>query len=127
MATGNILIQCDLVVRDLLCGAIRDYALAAYPPGGSECAQVARYTLLELATRIEQGISTDDGTVEISRRPRAMVKAALEYFCDRFEQGAVCGSARQRALLATLLQGQRVTASELAQARAEDAGAAPPT
>jgi hypothetical protein len=80
MATAKINLQCDPPVRDILCLAIRDYAHAAYPEGGSECAQVARYTLLDLAAQIEAGINPDSGAVLISRRPRAMVKAAITYY-----------------------------------------------
>ena len=53
MAAKKITLQCDVPVRDIVCSAIRDYARAAYPEGGSECAQVARYTLLELATNFK--------------------------------------------------------------------------
>ena len=51
MANAKITLQCDIPVRNILCAAIRDYACAACPEGGSECAQVARYTLPDLACR----------------------------------------------------------------------------
>jgi hypothetical protein len=121
MASGKIQLHCDIPVRDLLCSAIRDYAHAAFPVGGSECAQLARYTLLELVTRIEQGISADVGTVAISRRPRAMMRAALGYYFDRLDQHQQAPSVQQRALLASLLQEHPVTAVDLARARAADA------
>jgi hypothetical protein len=56
----KIKLCCDVTVRDVLCTAIREYAHAAYPEGGSECAQVARYTLLELAAEIVAGITVDN-------------------------------------------------------------------
>ena len=59
----KIKLCCDVTVRDVLCTAIREYAHAAYPEGGSECAQVARYTLLELAADIDAGITDDGETV----------------------------------------------------------------
>ena len=107
-------------MRNILCTAIRDYAYAAYPEGGSECAQVARYTLLELATQIETGIDHDAASVHISRRPRAMVRAAIAWFYDRqdAEQGGESG--QQRALLLSLLQGERVGQAELEQAASKD-------
>jgi hypothetical protein len=123
MASGNIQLQCDIPVRDLLCGAIRDYAHAAYPVGGSDCAQVARYTLLELAARIEQGISPDTGSVQVSRRPRAMVKAALDYYFDRLDQQTGTASLQQRALLESLLKESPVNVADLDRARAIDAQA----
>ena len=120
MANAKINLQCDIPVRNILCAAIRDYAYAAYPEGGSECAQVARYTLLELATQIETGIDHDAASVQISRRPRAMVRAAIAWFYDRqdAEQGGESG--QQRARLLSLLQGERVGQAELEQAASKD-------
>lgn len=120
MAARKITLYCDIHVRDILCAAIRDYAYAAYPEGGSECAQVARYTLLELADQIDTGIRGDCLSVEISRRPCAMLKAAIEYHFDRqdAEQGSI--SVQQRKLLQGLLQGQPVTGLDLEAAVATD-------
>jgi hypothetical protein len=123
MASGKINLQCDTAVRDILCTAIRDYACAAYPEGGSECAQVARYTLLELAQQIENGIREGNGAVLISRRPRAMVRASLEYYFDRIDQAQQGTSLHQRELMIGLLKEQAVSGDELAAAQAVDASA----
>jgi hypothetical protein len=123
MAAGKINLQCDTAIRDILCAAIRDYAHAAYPAGGSECAQVARYTLLELAREIEEGIREDNGSLLISRRPRAMVRAALEYYFDRLDQAQQGSSLHQRELLAGLLKEQAVSRAELLAAQAADTAA----
>lgn len=120
MPPATITLQCDLAVKEILCRAIREYAYTAYPEGGSDCAQVARYTLLELAQQIDAGITSDQQQVEISRRPRVMVKAAIEYYFDRQDVAADSGSARQRDLLNSLLQGGVVTRDELAAAVAAD-------
>lgn len=111
---------CDVTVRDILCAAIREYAHAAYPEGGSECAQVARYTLLELAAEIEAGISGECETVEVSKRPRAMVKAALEYYFNRADEVQGLTSAHQRELFASLLQENPIRQSDLDTAIASD-------
>ena len=116
----KIKLCCDVTVRDVLCTAIREYAHAAYPEGGSECAQVARYTLLELATDIDAGITDDNETVEVSKRPRAMVKAALEYYFNRADAAQGLTSSHQRALFDSLLQEQKVTCSDLEAAMAAD-------
>jgi len=116
MPPATITLQCDLAVKEILCRAIREYAYAAYPEGGSDCAQVARYTLLELVQQIAAGITAEQQQVEISRRPRAMVKAAIEYYFDRQDVVAGAGSARQRDLLNGLLLGELVTRDELAAA-----------
>jgi hypothetical protein len=116
----KIKLCCDVTVRDVLCTAIREYAHAAYPEGGSECAQVARYTLLELAADIDAGITDDNETVEVSKRPRAMVKAALEYYFNRADAAQGLTSSHQRALFDGLLQEQKVTCSDLEAAMAAD-------
>jgi len=120
MPAATITLQCDLAVKEILCRAIREYAHAAYPEGGSDCAQVARYTLLELAQQIDAGITSDCQHVEISRRPRAMVKAAIAYFFDRQDAAAGTGSAHQRDLMNGMLRGGVVTRDELAAAIAAD-------
>jgi len=123
MSAGKINLQCDVAVKDILCRAIRDYAYAAYPEGGSDCAQVARYTLLELAQQIDAGITPDRHCVEISRRPRAMFRAALEYYFELQDAASGEHSTHQRELMQGLLRGEMVTQPGLIQARAEDASA----
>ena len=120
MASRKISLSCDVTVKNILCAAIREYAYAAYPEGGSECAQVARYTLLELAADIDAGISGDNETVEVSKRPRAMVQAALEYYFNRADEVQGSASRQQRALFDNLLQEQQVTRSDLEAAVAAD-------
>ena len=116
----RITLDCDVAVKDILCIAIREYAHAAYPEGGSECTQVARYTLLELAAEIDAGITGDHNTVEISKRPRAMVKAALEYYFNRVDDAQGSGSLHQRTLFDSLLQEQQVSRSDLEAAMSAD-------
>jgi hypothetical protein len=120
MTARKITLRCDSAVRDIACAAIRDYAHAAYPEGGSECAQVARYTLLELAADIDAGIAEHSETVEISKRPRAMLKAAFEYYFNRMDETLGVTSTHQRRLFAELLDEKKVTASELQAAAATD-------
>ena len=107
-------------MRDILCTAIREYAHAAYPEGGSDCTQLARYTLLELAAEINAGISAEKTSVEISKRPRAMVKAALEYYFNRQDETCCAASRHQRELFVSLLNGEPVTRIELEAAVAVD-------
>ncbi len=120
MASRKIILRCDIPVRDILCTAIREYAQAAYPEGGSECAQVARYTLLELAAEINDGISAEKVSVEISKRPRPMVKAALEFYFNRQDEACATTSMHQRELFVFLLSGEAVTRVELEAAVAAD-------
>ena len=120
MASRKIILRCDIPVRDILCTAIREYAHAAYPEGSSECAQVARYTLLELAAEINDGISEEKLSVEISKRPKSMVKAALEYYFNRQDEAGGVTSRRQRELFVSLLGGAALTRIELEAAVAAD-------
>jgi len=120
MASRKIVLCCDIPVRDILCTAIREYAHAAYPEGGSDCAQLARYTLLELAAEINAGISAEKTSVEISKRPGAMVKAALEYYFNRQDETCGATSRHQRELFVSLLNGEPVTRIEQEAAVAAD-------
>jgi hypothetical protein len=125
MTAAKLTLVCDGVVRDILCTAIRDYATAAYPPGGSDCAQVARYTLLELANQIEAAVADAVEPVEISRRPRAMLKAAVQYHFDRADAEHGTVSMHQRALFGELLREVPVNRERLAAALAADRAARP--
>ncbi|MEN8205744.1 MAG: hypothetical protein ABFS24_07005 [Pseudomonadota bacterium] len=120
MAVRKITLHCDVIVKDIVCAAIRDYAHAAYPEDGSECAQVARYTLLELAADIDAGITENSETVQISKRPKAMVKAAFEYYFNRIDGVQGGTSTYQRKLFVELLEDKTVTSSDLQAAAAED-------
>jgi len=120
MAARKISLHCDIAVKDVACAAIRDYAHAAYPEGGSECAQVARYTLLELAADIDAGITAHSEMVEISKRPRAMLKAAFEYYFNRMDEARGAISTHQRRLFVELLEEKTITTSDLQAAAAAD-------
>lgn len=122
MASRLLTLRCDVVVKDLLCRAIREYAVAAYPEGGSECAQVARYTLLEAASAIEAAISADHGEAVISRRLRTSLQAALAYHFDRQDAASGTGSVRERALIAGLLAGEPLYRAAFEAAVAADRG-----
>ena len=119
-ARKKIKLYCDPDVRNILCTAIREYAHAAYPVGGTECAQLARYTLLELAAEIEAGITGENESIEVSKRPRAMVRAALEYYFNCRDETQGLTSTHQRALFDRLLQEQAVMRSDLEVALVAD-------
>ena len=62
-----------------LAEALGAYAYAAFPPGGSECAQVSRETLLESARQIAAQAATPDGA-QLRRRQRKVFKTALQWY-----------------------------------------------
>ena len=58
--------------------AIEVYAHAAYPVGGSDCAQVSRDALLDSAKAFSS-IKTD-GIVQVRKRQRRPLKAAVDWY-----------------------------------------------
>jgi hypothetical protein len=122
MASRVLTLRCDVVIKDLLCRAIREYAHAAYPEGGSDCAQVARYTLLEAASAIDTAISADHAEAAVSRRLRTNLQAAIDYYFDRLDAASGTASVHQRAVLAGLLKGESLSRAELEAAVAADGG-----
>jgi hypothetical protein len=62
-----------------LAEALTAYAYAAFPPGGSECAQVSRETLLESARQIAGQAATAAGA-QLRRRQRKVFKSALQWY-----------------------------------------------
>jgi hypothetical protein len=122
MASRILTLRCDITIKDLLCRAIREYAYAAYPEGGSDCAQVARYTLLEAAAAIDAAITTEHGEAAVSRRLRTTLQAAIVYHFDRLDAASGSGSVHQRAVFAGLLKGEPLSRAALDVAIAADGG-----
>jgi hypothetical protein len=58
--------------------AIEVYAHAAYPIGGSDCAQVSREALLDSA--IAFASLETDGIVQVRKRQRGPLKAAVDWY-----------------------------------------------
>lgn len=82
MPGGNhktFLLRCSPEFGGQLADALEAYAHAAYPPGGSECAQVAHETLLESARTVRTGAATEQGAV-LRRRQRTHFKAAVNWY-----------------------------------------------
>ncbi len=94
--------------------AIQGYADAAYPPGGSDCAQTARAGLLDTAEKISQQVDLGYKQVTISRRIKSHIKAAIQYYLQvSAEQGCDTELTEKRCrLLLALLNGQTVQDTE---------------
>ena len=58
--------------------AIAVYAHAAYPVGGSDCAQVSRDALLDSAKAFSS--LEADGLVQVRKRQRRPLKAAVDWY-----------------------------------------------
>lgn len=104
----ELLLQCPRSLVDTLCQAINDYAPAAYPPGGSECAQAAREALLNAAQMLAANYDPQLGTTKMSRRIRTHVIAAVDY---HFADSDTVQQKRKQQLL-SVLAGRRVTQEE---------------
>lgn len=91
-------IRCASTQAAQLAEALAVYAHAAYPPGGSECAQVARDALLASARSIAEDAANHDGA-QISRRQRGMIKAAVQWYFSDQGPGDTAYSASMLSLL----------------------------
>lgn len=98
-------LQCSPNLADAMAAAIRNYVAVQYPPGSSDCALAAREALLTVAENIET-VCLSAATVQLSRRLRTMLKIAVNYYCDQYEEGD-SREAGRNALLAAL-QGEQV-------------------
>ena len=59
---------------------LNHYADIAFPKGGSECAAASREAVLSIITTLQQSEE-----VELSRRPRPMLKSAVKWFYNDSE------------------------------------------
>ena len=87
---------------------IQRYADAAYPVGGSECAQTARAGLLDTAENIKQQVELTEQCVQqitISRRIKTHIKAAIQYYLQTSteqEESSEPSENRSKLMLAML-------------------------
>ncbi len=90
MKRKTVFIPCDGMTAQLLATAILAYAGAAYPAGGSDCAQVARAALLDAATECDRH---ESGGLALRRRQLALLRACVRwYFSDEGPGDRVSGS-----------------------------------
>ena len=69
-------VECSAELATQLGRVIAAYAEAAYPPGGSECSQVARETLLDTARLCH---AHDGSELALPKRQLAMLRAAVDW------------------------------------------------
>jgi hypothetical protein len=105
MSAKVIQLQCSPNLSSAMAAAIRNYVAVQYPPGVSDCALAAREALLTVADNIESVCQTA-ATVELSRRLRTMLKIAVNYYCDQYNEGEAREAGRNAMLAA--LQGEQV-------------------
>ena len=87
---------------ELISQAMQTYANAAYPPGGSECAQSAREALLVASDSLIKQFDAATNTSTVSRRLRSHIRAAVEYYFDLMSQQDQYVEFDQTAILSIL-------------------------
>jgi len=78
----TVTLKCPQHAAMKLGHCLQHYADAAYPPGASECAQASRAALFGAAESILTQSNNDSESIDISRRLRTNIKAALTY-CEQ--------------------------------------------
>ncbi|MCB1773608.1 MAG: hypothetical protein KDI88_08325 [Gammaproteobacteria bacterium] len=69
-------VECGADLASQLGHIVAAYAEAAYPPGGSECGQVAREALLDTSRLC---LAHDGGELALPKRQLAMLRAAVDW------------------------------------------------
>ena len=124
----RIEVDCSPRIKEIFVTAVRDYTDVAFPPGGADCALVARESLLETLSAFEREYQQSGvNRSGYNKRLRAMVKEGLRlhYRLAAAERGYGCD--RELALLLEVAEGVPHSDAELEAARAADraAGAIP--
>jgi len=97
MKRKSVKIACDGPTAQKLARAIRVYTDAAYPEGGSECAQVARSALLDTAASCD---AHETGDFALRRRQLALLRACVRWYFSEEGPGDVESGPQLAALLA---------------------------
>ena len=77
MKRRDVSVDCDPASARHLALVIREFAHAAYPPGGSECAQAACQALLEIADRCD---AHGGGELSLRKRHLAQLRSAVAWY-----------------------------------------------
>ena len=119
----RIALCCSESITAIIVGALRNYIDVAFPPGSSDCAQVARESLLDTVSELEMQ-RQNAAVCHYNARLRAMVKEAvkLHYQISAHDLGRDC--AQQCAVVLAACQGLAVTDADLQTACDGDLAAA---
>lgn len=122
-ANKFIVLHCSRQLLDILLVALTQYAHAAYPPGGSECAQASRESLLNEVEKIKLSWKQDN-TAQMNRRIRVMAKSAVKYYCEGLAEAGNGHAEAREALLLAMIKGTHMTDEQYQQAELSDREAA---
>lgn len=96
MKRKTVSIACEQHTAQQLGEAIRAYTQAAYPKGGSDCAQVARAALLDAAKSCDDH---DHGDLALRRRQLALLRACVRWYFSEQGPGDIESGSQLRELL----------------------------
>ena len=97
MKGRTLTLCCDGLTSDALAAAIRGFSDAAYPPGGSECAQAARAALLQTAAACE---AHQGGNLMLRKRQLGLLRTSVRWYFSEDGPGDVESLPSLESLLA---------------------------
>ena len=104
----QIILHCSRAMCEMLSVILRNYADAAYPPGGSDCSQSARESLMQSAQAIHLNWDEQSQTTHINRRLRVMTKSAINYHAQRLALEEKYSAEHRKKYLLSVLSGEAI-------------------
>jgi len=113
-------INCNEEMKNIICTALRNFAVIAYPKTeNSECNLVASDALLNAAKEFEEN-HTKTGKGIINRRLRMMLKTAIEAHYKILSELENTNTSHQCAIILKLCNGEEVYPQQLRDAEQLD-------
>lgn len=123
MNSKSVELDCSPQVLDGIIAALQYYVDSQFPPGSTDCGQVAREELLNVVASLRTSLASG-APARYSRRMRALVKEGIRlYFASLAEQDGL-ERREECALLQEASRGGTFGDEDLRQARTRDQGGA---
>ena len=100
----DIELQWSPAILELLLEALDHYVAVSFPPGSTDCGQVAREELLNLVQGLRHQYG-ETGSARYSRRLRALVREGVRVHCEQLSESDGLDRTREQALLHTAASG----------------------
>jgi hypothetical protein len=88
-------VRCGAETCASLCEALRSYAAAAFPPGGSECAQASRASLMDMAERFAAEFAAS-GSITVKGRQKGLLRGAVKVYFEELADLPKTEASRRR-------------------------------
>ena len=112
-------IACGPRVLERLITALQYYVDSQFPPGSSDCGQVAREELLNVVTSLKTSLEAGM-PARYSRRMRAMFKEGIRVYFEYLELREGFAHRHERELLQATSRGASASDEDLLAAQARD-------